>query len=356
MNHLITACSRRVLPQPRVLFARSSMRVSGILLLLLLRSVTPSLLAASPDIRFDTAYLVSCRDVTTPEFKAVNSHERLVEGRFRITAMVEDGKLPEGMQYAYQILNPTQRVRIVDYQPQTQQATAVAGNVSVEKKKESNKSLGLSVSGSFESIAQGTAGSDIGTKDTSQIRYELKPPMEVVLVAGTMDRGTGVYFKLRPSPDEALEGSREFSVVMRVPDSWRGDVFYVRCEAQEDRRGNYTSLGVARFVVGLYAEGDEDAREAAENLVRAEATLRRTVAQRQRDIHKRSIPTVVHQVAALLDVYDPRIPDAWLDHLIYGPTNIEQYDFYGYLPPDVRNVADRYRQAKRRVYQLRREA
>ncbi len=352
----LTVATRRV-RQASIGLALLARPSEGVCLsvLFLLCAATP-LQAASPDIRFDTADLVSCRDVTTPEFKAANTQERLVEGHFRITAMVEEGEMREGMQYAYQILNPTGRVRIVDYQPQTQQATAVAGNVSIERKKESNKSLGLSVNGSFESIAHGTAGSDIGTKDTSQIRYELKPPMEVVLVAGTMDRGTGVYFKLRPSPDEALEGSREFSVVMRVPDSWRGEVMYVRCEAQENRRGSYTSLGVTRFVVGLYVEGDEEALRAAENLVLAEATLRRTVAKRQRDIQKRSLPTLVHKVGALLDMYDPRIPDSWLERLIYGPTNIEQYDFYGYLPPDVRNVADRYRQAKRRMYQLGREA
>ncbi len=320
--------------------------------LLLLLGASPKLLAAAPDVRFDTAEVVACRDVTTPEFQAVNPHERLVEARFRISAMIEDGQLPKGIQCEYQLINPTGRIQVVDYRPQTQQATPLAGNVSIEKKNESNKSLGLSISGSFQNIAHGTAGSDLGTKDTKQIRYELKPPMEAVVVAGTVQRGTGVFFRLRPSPEAGLEGGREFKVVMRVPDSWHGDIIYVRCEAQENRRGNFKSLGVTRFVVGLYTQGDDDARAAAENLVMAEATLRRTVARRQHDIQKRSVPTLVHKVGALLDIYDPRIPDSWLERLIYGPTSVDQYDFYGYLPRDVREVADRYRQAKRRMYQI----
>ncbi len=306
-------------------------------------------LAGAPDIRFDTASVVGCRDVTTTEFEASHPSERLVEGRFRISAIVQDGMLPEDVQYSYQIVNPGARVQIVDYQPQTRQATAVAGNVTVEKTKETNKSLGLSLSGGFQPIAQGTAGADLGSKDISQIRYELKPPMEVVLVAGTLDRGTGVYFKLRPSPDESLEGSREFSLMMRVPHAWRGDMMYVRCEAQQHRRGGYESLGVTRFVVGLFAQGDEQARQAAEDLVRAEATLRRSVVDHRRDIQKRSIPTVVHQVGAWLDVYHPRIPDTWLERLIYGSTNLEQYEFYGYLPRDIRQIAEQYRQAKRQI-------
>ena len=173
--------------------------------------------------------------------------------------------------------------------------------------------------------------------------------MEVVLVAGTVERGTGVYFKLLPSPETALEGSREFVVVMCVSREWRGDVMYVRCEAQEERRGKLVSRGVSRFVVGLYAEGDDDVRMAAEDLILTETTLRRMVAQRQREIDRRAIPTVMHKVGAMLDVYDPRIPDTWLDRLIYGPTNISQYDFVEYLPDDVRRLADRYGQAKRRM-------
>ena len=314
------------------------------------------LLASSPDVRFDMAYLVGCRDVTTDEFAAANPKERLVEGRFRISALVDQADLPEGTQYVYRIVNPTGRLQIVDYRPKTRQSTAVAGNVSVEKKQESSKSLGVSLSGSFQNLVHGTAGSDLGAKDAAQIKYELKPPMEVVLVAGTVERGTGVYFKLKPSPDRSLEGSREFQLVMRVSRSWRGDVMYVRCEAQQKRRGQLVPRFVTRFVVGLYAEGDEGARRAAEDLVLAEATLRRTVAQCQRQIQQRSVPSLVHKVGAMLDMYDPRIPDSWLDRIIYGPTSIEQNEFYAYLPAEVREMADQYRRCREQDVSIQRRS
>jgi hypothetical protein len=224
--------------------------------------------------------------------------------------------------------------------------------VSIEKKKENTKSLGVSLSGSFEHLVRGTAGTDLGSKDTSSIRYELKPPMEVVLVAGTIERGTGVYFKMRPSPERSLEGTREFLVVMRVPQSWRGDVMYVRCEAQQNRRGKLDTQAVERFVVGLYAEGDEEARAAAEELISTEARLRRTVAEQRQAIAKQAVPSVVHRVGALLDVYDPRIPDTWLERLVYGSTSAAGHEFYDYLPQRVRQVADQYRYAKRKMYRL----
>jgi hypothetical protein len=173
--------------------------------------------------------------------------------------------------------------------------------------------------------------------------------MEVVLVAGTVQRGTGVYFKLLPSAETAWEGSRTFVLVMRVSRDWRGDVMYVRCEAQQDRHGRVASRGVSRFVVGLHVAGDEESRAAAEHLNLAEVALRRTVAQRQHDIQRRAMPTVVHRVGALLDMYDPRIPDTWLDRFVYGPAQIQDYEFVHYLPEDVQRLADRYAQAKRRM-------
>jgi hypothetical protein len=208
------------------------------------------------------------------------------------------------------------------------------------------------VSGSFESLVRGTAGTDVGSKNGSNIRYELKPPMEAVLVAGTIERGTGVYFKLRPAPDTPLEGSREFKLVMRVPSAWRGDLMYVRCEALQQRRGKVTSHGTSRFVVGLYSEGDDYARHAAEQLVLAEAELRNTVARHRKAIERRAVPSLVHKVGAMLDVYDPRIPTSWLDRVVYGSADADQHDFYRYLPSDVQRVADKYRQAKRRMYKL----
>ncbi len=342
---LIPACCERLTSRPQLRHQAAQALVISVFI------ASPAL-ARTPIVRFDTTDVVSCRDVTTDEFAAANSHERLIEARFRVSALVDDGRLPADTHYVYRFLSPAGRLRVVDYQPKTEQTSKVVGNVSVERKKESSKSLGLSVSGSFETLLRGTAGADIGSKNAANIKYELKPPMEVVLVAGTVERSTGVYFKMRSSPDRALEGAREFLIVMRVPQTWRGDVMYVRCETQQNRHGKLVARHVTRFVVGLYAEGDEQARAAAEALVVTEALLRRTVTQHQKAIKKRSVPSLVHQVGVLLDVVHPRIPDLWLDRLIYGSTDTDQYDFYGYLPAAVRRTADEYRQAKRRMYQL----
>ena len=324
-------------------------RVSNVLAALVaLASCPPPLWAA----RFDAASVIPCREVTGDEFSAANPNERLVEARFQITALPDDDDPVERMQYTYRLINPSGSMRIVDYVPRTSQSTSLAGPVSVETKRETNQSLGVSVSGGFESWVRGTAGSDLGAKNASQIRYELKPPMDVSLLAGTIQRGTGVYFKLFPSADTPWEGSREFVAVLRVGADWRGDVMYVACEAHEDRRGRLIARGGARFVVGLYAEGDDEARDRAEQLAMAEAALRRGAARNRREIERRAVPTVLHQVGAMLDVYQPLIPDAWLDRLIHGPTRLDEHDFVDHLPGEVRRLAEQHAYAKERLYEF----
>ncbi len=306
-------------------------------------------LAGSSEVRFDTMYLVSCRDITPDAAGMSDPQQRLVEARFQVTALPAEGEPAADMQYVYQFLSPTGNLQIVDFQPRTAQTTSIAGTVAIEHSQEGNKSLDASVSGGFLPFVQGTAGGDVAEKRLSHMRYELKPPMEVTLVAGTVQRGTGVYFRLLRAAEVSWEGAREFVVVMRVPRRWRADLMYLRCEAQQENQDRVVTRGLSRFVIGLYCEGDDEARAAVEALNLAEVALRRTAAQRQRDIERRSIPSVVHRLGALLDVYDPRIPDAWLDQLIYGPTNMPQYEFVNHLPADVRRLADRYVQARQRL-------
>jgi hypothetical protein len=155
---------------------------------------------------------------------------------------------------------------------------------------------------------------------------------------------------MRSSSDTSLEGDREFTMTFRVPSTWRGDVMYLKCEAQELHQGKLVSRGSAHFVLALHLQDDEEVREAAEILVDAEALLRREVTRMAADIERRSLPTVAHRVGAILDLYDPRIPDQWLERLIYGPPQLGRYSFVEYLPYEVQKLARRYVVAKRQMF------
>jgi hypothetical protein len=107
---------------------------------------------------------------------------------------------------------------------------------------------------------------------------DLLPPLETVAASGTMQRGGAMFFKLKATPRNPLEGTREYSLVLGVPANWRADYLRIRCEAEGIRRGMFTSLderlvcGQRDFVVALHLEGDEEARRIAENFARREAS------------------------------------------------------------------------------------
>ena len=329
---------------PGLLRSRS---VSANFLLMLLVFTSGTLRADSvrTTVTFDTSYLVVCRDVTTPKANESHPSEKLIEAKFEISSLVHE-RSEELLELLYRIESPRLVVRVVDYLPRTKLDTAYAGNVSVDRGNESSRSLGAGVAGNYQPTLSGNVSASRGNKDTTKYHYELLPPLELVAASGTLRRGTGAYFKIKASPRVALEGSRQFVIVMRVPQARRADYVRVSCEALGGGRGGAYSFGRSRFLVALYMDGDLEARDAAATFVLAERRLRSIAAAKQREISLRSFPSFPFRVVRALSVVDPKIPDDWLDQIMSCPPDADPSDFLDHLPQEVLAAAQKYRRAK----------
>lgn len=314
--------------------------------------------ATPPRVSFDIDPLVACRDVTPPDFAEANPDERLVQADVEVSSLIRYGCEGDLIQYFYRVESPEETIRIVDYSPKTTMASDVAGNISIEKKKEKTNHIGMALTGPIDWPIRATGSGDLGNKSGNVERYELVPQSFAVAASGTVRRGYGVYFKLKPSRSTTLEGSREFTLVFRVPKEWRGDYIHLSCTAVGLRRGvvaplnERTVCGARRFVVALYADGDTSAKLAAERLARAEAGLLKTVVENHREIEKQFYPTFVHRLGAMLDVIEPPVPDDWAQRLIYGTQETGIADIAERLPTDVREAVDEYAIAKRELFQM----
>ncbi len=312
----------------------------------------------TPQVYFDSAPVVACQDVTTDEFAAANPGEKMVEARIQVSSLIRSGREDDLLQYFYRVESPQQTIRVADYAPKTTLASDMAGNVSIEEKKEQTRGMGVSLSAPNDLPIKVAGSGDIGAKSADSVRYELVPLMTAVAASGTIHRGRGVYFKLKPSRSTSLEGEKEFSVVFRVPSDWRGDFVYVSCTAMGVKRSVVPSFtddvicGKRRFTVALHSAGDAVAKAAAERLVQAEADLLRSISANDREIQQSRYPTIAHKVGGLLAVVKPAVPDNWAQYVIYGGREEQIEQIAQHLPTTVRRAVSRYTVARHEFVSL----
>jgi len=315
-------------------------------------------LFAAPRVQFDLHPLVACRDVTTEEFARSHPGDRLIEAKLHVSSLIKSGDEDDLIEFFYRIQSPRGTVQVVDYSPTTSMTSTYEGSIEVQDSKERVRSLGINASGGYSHIVKGNASAELGSKNGSVTRYKIVPEMQLLSASGTMNRGTGVYFRLKPSRQTSLEGGRLFTLVLRVPRSWRADVLHVSCRAQGYERGLVRPLdeqrvsGAAVLPVSLYLAGDQHARAVVMNAAVAESRLRRIAVARRDEIDKRSYPSVAHKVGAFFAAVDPKIPTDWVQQVILDPRASSIGSFEQRLPTDVRKTAVAFIAAKARVYRL----
>jgi hypothetical protein len=311
--------------------------------------------AKPPRVRFDTMPAVGCRDVTDDEFAWLHPGERLLEARFEISSILDSGSEADLTEFYFRMTSPQQSFRVVDYAPRTKLASDYNGGITIEKKKEASKGLGLAVTGGWES-AKVTGHGDAGTKNTLTTKYEQVAPMESVTASGTIQNGYGVYFKLRRSRQDTLEGAKEYQVIFRAPAQWRGDILQVECEARGMQRGIVHQLdeevrcGYSQVPIALYLAGDEQAQRIAEQFATSNHRLRSTAVLSQEEIKRRSYPTLLHELGGLLELAQPKIPPSWLEQVLSD--SAPGHEFENRLPAQVRSAASEYLTAKRELRKL----
>jgi len=232
--------------------------------------------AEPPIVGFDVSYSVECREATPIEFAEANPQSKIVEARFQVSSLLRRGTEKDIKELMYVIWSPEKRLRVLDFEPQTQVGSEVTDSIEVVETEEDMTSLNGSATVRIDPLAgihvAPSAGASKMKKQHLEQRYSKLPPKHLLLASGTTHREHGVFFKLKPSSQTSLEGQREFVCLFVVPKGWRGDYAYVDCTATPRNRTPWTKpeqYGSRRVLVGLYLQGDAEAREAAERLAYA---------------------------------------------------------------------------------------
>jgi len=296
-------------------------------------------------VQFDVAQSISAEDASTTEFLADHPNEKQIRIRIPISALFHADQDPQ-LQFLYLVSGPTTSpFQIVDYAPRTILTTDVKGLISTEQAEDTATSIGINALAPPELHlkADATANHSAGSRNSQ--RMEVLPPKQLLSASGTMHRGVSAYFKLKPSTQTTLEGSKTFEVVARVPKEWRASLLYVNCAAFGKSKVK-TICGQRGFVVGVHLAGDEAARRSVEQLASTQQQLELLARKHAKFIEEQRFPSMGHRLGGALSVVKPKIPNRWLNQLL---TSDDFHSFERHLPQTIRAAATNYRQARAEV-------
>lgn len=240
----------------------------------------------APEIEFDVELTIPCQDITSDKYQLLQPEDKLIEVHLSCSTRLTAGKEKEIKELDIELISPDRRLRVVDFMPQTQLGTDVSGEIQITEDNKSERSftgtlkpeLTLKGGSPNAQISGGVqAASFEAKKDNSQgvVRaYKLLPKKDLLLASGTLNRGHGVYYKLKPSDQSSLQGRKEFVCICEVPRDWHCDWVLVTCGAV----GYRSTFGIKREAqcgffqnyVGLHQVGNAESAQLARELGRIE--------------------------------------------------------------------------------------
>jgi hypothetical protein len=225
-----------------------------------------------PLVVFDVPLTAECRDVTPKGFREAYKRE-IIETVFKVSPQLLAGEEKDLKRLHYEI-STEQQMPVVSYLPSSQVDTDVVdGTIAIQNSSRHGEL-------SFRYLILPTTGNgDLkGDLESSHAQYGRLAPKQLLLAAGTIERGYGVYFDLKPSSQDTLQKQREFACLFDVPLAWRADYVTIRCNARGTKRGfgglvdSNVACGSGLLCVGLYKQDDGEARAYAGMLARKQQT------------------------------------------------------------------------------------
>ena len=135
----------------------------------------------------------------------------LVTVELQLSSMIEAPEVPRIDQWLIRCQPRDNEVWIADYAPRTETASELASPIQVKQTEEESNSLGLSLDAAYGHVAHGNAGTDHTQKNINTVQFDRMALEQTVTASGTINRGRGVYFKLRWTAQQILEGEKTFS-------------------------------------------------------------------------------------------------------------------------------------------------
>ncbi len=307
--------------------------MTRILLVVLL--ALPQCLLANP-VQFDIPQLAPATTVPVGQIAPRLPESLHVRLQLDISTLVASGFSGRVEEATIKILAHRPLVQVADFWPRTEMVSQYSSMISVSEEQDRLKQASINAIGGYPGVGSAKSQAYFHDHLNRDVQYQQAPPMQLLSAAGTLHRRSGVYFKLRSTPQVTLEGLRTFVVVLEVPSAWRGDLLEVQANAygkhKEDSKG-MQELGQERFWVAVYRDDDQQAASFAIGFAQQQSKLRILARQNDSRIRKQAYPTPIHRFGEAIDIYEPLVSTDYLNDWMFGST-LNQPN--GLLPVDLR--------------------
>lgn len=284
----------------------------------------------------------------------VESHRgrALLQVELKLSSMISSPETARIDQWLVRCQPRGQFAAIVDYSPRTETGSDIATHIQVKQSKEKQQSLGVGVNGDYFSSLRGNAGLDHTRKNNDSLQFDRHAPVHAVTAAGTINRGTGVYFKLRWTAEQILEGQKTFQLVLDVPATWRTGLIDISVVAQSEHKSfanweqTTKTLGSANFVIAVYRSDDRHACEVARKMAHAEYQLRSKIKEETASKPNNSISTLLRKMATKMEFEKPLARTDLLERLMLNQADPRLDSDIRKLPMPCRLAALNYSDAQ----------
>lgn len=288
-----------------------------------LAAVAFILLTSVSGVDFDVPAIAPAQAAISTSVGPQLPDSRFVEVAIDVTTIVSPTTKNDVNEVVIEIRTQHEDVQVADYAPRTETYSNIDGTIKVTQNHSTQREAALDATGMYPVFATATGHTAINDATSRTVEQHEVAARQMLTAAGTLDRRTGVYFKIRSNPQTVIEGARRLSLLLEVPQSWRGDLLEVRTHAFGKSRETLASkserlLMAKRFHVAIYQVGDEVASQRAMEFSRQHLRLQQSADQYASEVARRANPTPLHQIGSVLNVVKPEIADNWLEAWVFG--------------------------------------
>ncbi len=281
------------------------------------------LLSSVVGVNFDVPALAPAQNVSPINVQRQLPESRFVQVSLDISTIVAPqfrGRVSESL---IEIRSQHEDVQVADFSPRTEMISLVSGDVHVTSSYRSQREAAVNAQGFYPVFASGDAHASFHDDANRTVEMNQIAPLQMVSAAGTLDRRTGVYFKIKSGPQSVIEGARNFRITLEVPSDWTADLLEVRVSAfGESGEHTYSkseqTLAAQRYYVAVYQFDHPMAAQTAINFAREHIRLQNEAQRYAGEIARSNMPTPVHKLGRALDLYQPSIPSNWLEQWVFG--------------------------------------